>query len=271
MRVDVPLINFSEPEEASAMADSSHQLLDLCLRFGTMLMEVGAETSRVEDSITRILKAYGLREPSAFAIPTLVLITFKDEKGSTYTSSRRITVRGNNLYRLTMLNQLSRTLCEGERKTTDYFRVELEKIAVTPNRRFSVVLLATVLVSLGFTLIFRGSWLDALASCVTAVLMRLVFVTLERMQVNSIFNHLVSAFVAGLGIEGLYHLGLAINPALATIAVIMNIVPGMLITNSIRETIGGDFTSGMNKIIEALLIAVALAVGAGSAVVLFGR
>ncbi len=251
-----------------ALANHQHMLLDLCLRFGSLLLEVGAETSRIEDSITRILHAYGTKEPSAFAIPTLVLITFKDQSGTIYTSSRRISVRGNNFHKLSMLNQLSRDLCAGEQRPLEYFRTELERITNTRNAGAPTVILASMLIAVAFAFLFQGRPADIFAAAVSAIAMRWLFVILERGQVNSIFIHLVTSFVAGLGVELLYLLGVGQNPDIATISVLMNLVPGVLITNSIRETITGDFNSGINKMIEAVLIAIVLAVGTGIAVLL---
>ena len=45
-----------------------NQLLDLAVDLGYELSMSGAETFRVEDSISRILKTYGL-EPEVYAIP----------------------------------------------------------------------------------------------------------------------------------------------------------------------------------------------------------
>ncbi len=255
----------------SRSEEENHLLLHLCLRFGVMMMEVGAETSRVEDSINRILAAYGLASPSAFAIPSLVLITFQDEEGQIFTSSYRIKSSGNNLDRLCQLNQLSRTLCEGEPKALSFFRSELARIAATPNHSLPVVLLGSVIVSLAFVILLQGGWQDLITAGLATLLTRFSFVLLSRAQVNSIFTHLLTSFIAGFVVELLFRFGLGQNPAVATISVIMNLVPGMLMTNGIRETINGDFTAGMNKLTEALLIAIVLAVGTGAALLLVRR
>ena len=49
----------------------------------------------------------------------------------------------------------------------------------------------------------------------------------------------------------------------------MNLVPGIILTNCMRDFIAGDFLAGMYTLIEALLIAVGMAVGAASAIALF--
>ena len=43
----------------------------------------------------------------------------------------------------------------------------------------------------------------------------------------------------------------------------MLLVPGLAITNAIRDTIAGDYVSGVARAADAFLCAVAIAVGAG--------
>lgn len=43
----------------------------------------------------------------------------------------------------------------------------------------------------------------------------------------------------------------------------MLLVPGLIITNAIRDTIAGDLVSGISRAIEAIFIAIAIAVGSG--------
>ena len=45
----------------------------------------------------------------------------------------------------------------------------------------------------------------------------------------------------------------------------MNLVPGVAITNSVRDIIAGDFIAGQTKMTEALLTATSIAVGTGIA------
>ena len=46
----------------------------------------------------------------------------------------------------------------------------------------------------------------------------------------------------------------------------MLLVPGLAITNAIRDTVAGDFLSGLSRAAEAFLIAVAIAVGTGAVI-----
>ena len=85
-------------------------LLDLVTDLGYELAMSGAETFRVEESITRILAAYGVRA-EVFAIPNCLIVSLKTSDGRSMTRMRRIGFHGNDLDAVERLNNLSRTLC----------------------------------------------------------------------------------------------------------------------------------------------------------------
>ena len=69
----------------------------------------------------------------------------------------------------------------------------------------------------------------------------------------------VTAFLAVFWVE----IGVADHIDKMVIGAIMNLVPGVAITNSMRDIIAGDLLAGQAKLVEALFIATAIALGAG--------
>jgi len=57
------------------------KLLNLGSELGKLLMHSGAEIFRVEESVTRLLTAYGL-EPQVFAIPNCLIVSIDTPEGS---------------------------------------------------------------------------------------------------------------------------------------------------------------------------------------------
>ena len=247
----------------------NYKLLHLCMDFGTQMLEVGAETSRVEDSVKRILEAHDKKAISIFAIPTLLLVTFEDDEGIPYTSSVRIKNITSHFDRLDRLNHLSRTLCSGEVKSLEYFQEQLELIRQSKLYKLPVLLLAAVVVGMGFSYVFGGTVADILWSGPIALAMKAFYELLDRAKLNSTYVNLMASFSAGFLAELFFRLNLLAHPSIVTVAVVMNLVPGMLLTNAIYDIIHKDFTAGLNKLIESVFVAVALAVGTGSAVLLF--
>ena len=87
-----------------------NQLLDLAVDLGYELSMSGAETFRVEDSITRILKTYGL-EPEVYAIPNCIHVSVTMPDGKSLTEMRRVGFHGNDLDAVEAFSGLSRRIC----------------------------------------------------------------------------------------------------------------------------------------------------------------
>ena len=61
-----------------------------------------------------------------------------------------------------------------------------------------------------------------------------------------------------------------INMDTVIISAIMPLVPGVAITNAIRDTLQGDYLSGGARVLEAFLKAASIALGVGIGMALFG-
>ena len=85
-------------------------LLDLAADLGYELAMSGAETFRVEESISRVLGAYGV-EAEVFAIPNCLTVSILTGDGQPITRMRRIGHHGNDLDAVEKLSGLSRAIC----------------------------------------------------------------------------------------------------------------------------------------------------------------
>ena len=71
-------------------------IMDLAADLGYELSLSGAETFRVEDSMSRVLASYGIAS-EVFAIPNYLIVSILTETGKPITRMRRIGYHGNNL------------------------------------------------------------------------------------------------------------------------------------------------------------------------------
>ena len=85
-------------------------LLDMSTDLGYELAMAGAETFRVEESISRCLAAYNV-EAEVFAIPNYLVVSIITEDGQHITRMRRIGIHGNDLDAVEKFNGLSRAFC----------------------------------------------------------------------------------------------------------------------------------------------------------------
>ena len=87
-------------------------LLSGCCEMGRKLLEHGAEIQRAEDTIHRLLAAYGL-EGEVFAIPNCVIVSAACPDGRVRTVMRRVGQASVDIEGIERFNDLSRRLCAG--------------------------------------------------------------------------------------------------------------------------------------------------------------
>lgn len=235
------------------------KILSLATQAGKCLLESGAETYRVEDTICRICKSLKMEHAESICMPTAIYVTATMD-GKSYTKVSRISNRSTNLNKVDLINQLSR---DAETLTEDQFERKLDEILHdTPYSNPKDLCFAGVS-AFGFTLLFNGSPADAIISFFIGILVRWIEKTLSSLQMNNFFTGAISAATLTWLTLLLNALGLVASAETVTIGVLMLLVPGLAITNAVRDSIAGDLISGLARAAEALLIAVSVALGNG--------
>ena len=235
-------------------------IMDLAADLGYELSMSGAETFRVEDSMSRVLASYGI--PSeVFSIPNYLIVSILTETGKPITRMRRIGYHGNNLDAVEKYNALSRAICaqhpqpnqamemlDGVRRSVLYYGLPM-------------YLFGNFLGAAGFSLLFGCEIKDMLLAGVCGLLGGMLNRFMERMKVNPFFVTILSAFAMALTAYGLNANGLLGNVDGSMIGALMILVPGLLFTNAMRDIIYGDTNSGITRIVQVLLIAMGMALG----------
>ena len=239
-------------------------LLDLATDLGYELAMCGAETFRVEESINRVLAAYGL-EAEAFAIPNYLIVSIQRKDGTPVTRMRRIGHHGNDLDSVELYSSLSRAIC-AERPSPEEALRWLDEVR-RRRRHFSGAgrLAGDFLGALGFGLFFGGGWVDGLCAGICGMLVGFVNKVLDDMKANPFFRTIAASFLMALFAYLLGAAGIVRNSDAVTIGALMLLVPGLLFTNAMRDIIYGDTNSGINRIVQVLLVAVAIALGTATA------
>ena len=239
-------------------------LLDIATDVGYKLAICGAETYRVEESVNRILAAYGV-ESEVFSIPNSLIVGIKTDEGKPITRIRRIAFHGNDLDGVERYNSLSRRIC-AETPDLDTLNTWLKEAECCVNTYpFPLYLIGHFLVGFGFSILFGGTITDSMCSGVCAILVGLASYLMDKVKITPFFGTLVSAFLMTVAAHTFRAVGIASNIDTVVIGALMVLVPGLLITNAMRDVIFGDTNSGMNRIMQVLLIAMAIALGTASA------
>ncbi|NEU31373.1 threonine/serine exporter family protein [bacterium LRH843] len=233
-----------------------------CLLAGRIMMKSGAETYRVEDTMLRIAAVSGMNNSQCFVTPTGIIFSIEGLESTYFV---RIHRRGTDLDKIAKVNSISRNLTDG-RLTSEQSLLALEKIekehTVYPSW---LQILAAAFISGSFLLMFQGHWSDYIYAMIVGGSGFSAFLLLHCLTKVKFFAEFIAAVVVGGAALLFVHYGYARDLDIIIIASVMPLVPGLLITNAIRDLMAGHFFSGLSKGAEAFLTA--FAIGSGVAFV----
>ena len=242
-----------------------YEVSRLCLLAGQIMLESGAETYRVEDTMLRIAYAYGAVNAESYVAPTVIIFSI-DGDVSTKTIIKRIDKRGTNLNKIALVNQLSREIAAGKWTLEEaYTRIQqIYQEEVFYPQWLQVI--AAGLISGFCVILFKGSWEDFLPGLVIGSISYLVFIFLEHMTRLKFFSEFTASLIIGILSHLSIYAGIGNHMDKIIIGSVMPLVPGLLITNAVRDLMAGHLVSGISKGTEAMITA--FAIGSGVAVVL---
>ena len=255
--------------EGESIPTDAGTILAIALDVGAETLRVGGEVHRVEDTVTRICRAYGAEAVEVFAITSLIIAEVRMPDGTYATRNRRVPVTYNHLSRLESLNALSRTICKQPLSASEVNR-RLEEI-----RRYRPVpewlcYLGGMLATGGFAVFFGGSFMDGLAAAAIGLLLTL-FARLRPVQINSLVKALISSFAAGVLSVLCVSVGFGQHVDKIIIGTIMLEIPGLSFGNALRDMLSGDTLAGAMRCIQALLQTLMIALGYMAALTLFNQ
>jgi len=241
-----------------------YALLDLCTDLGYRLAMSGAETFRVEESINLIMQTYGI-QAEAFAIPNNLTVSIETPEGKPMTRMRRIGLHGNDLDSVERYTNLSRRICS--EKPDPKIAVQWMKETDDSLLHYSTLwlMIGNFLGAAGFSVFFGGGFWDTLFAGICGLVVGAVGIMMEKLKTNQFFRTIIASFFMALLAYALAACGIVQNADTTIIGTLMILVPGLLFTNAMRDIIYGDTNSGINRIVQVFLIAVAIALGTAAA------
>lgn len=239
-------------------------LLKLTCSLGYHLAMSGAETFRVEESISRILTTYGV-QGQAYCVPNLLLVSVFDENGDPISRMERIDFHGNDLDAVERFSGLSRTICSAKPEPQEAYHMLQREIANKKAYKLPVVLLADFIAALGFGLLFGAGWTDMICAGICGLIVGLVNQFTGKWKVNLFISTMTASFIMALAAYVMGRVGIAQNPDAIIIGALMLLVPGLLFTNAMRDILYGDTNSGITRLFQVLLIALAISLGTAAA------
>jgi uncharacterized membrane protein YjjP (DUF1212 family) len=239
-----------------------NRIIHIAANAGRIILQSGGETYRVEETILRICNAFGINNADSFVTPTGIMLSAADEYGQTISLVKRIHFRTVDLEKISKVNDLSRNI-KNQGYTLEYVEHELDKIESLKKYSLRTILISSCFGAAFFTLLFGGNIKDFFASFIIGGIIKYVTTVLNRVNINDFFINIVGGSVASLLAIFFVYIRLGAHIDKIIIGSIMLLVPGLAITNAIRDTISGDLVAGISRAVEAFLIAAAIAIGSG--------
>ena len=245
-------------------------LMETVALAGKIMLASGAEVYRVEETMRYMLQKSSYPVAEAVALGTGLFVTLDDPERDTLTIARRVPARSNNLNRICAVNEVSRKFCSDHLTVEEAYKelkdIEADKL-YTKRWKF----LGLIGVSAFFAPIFGGGSLDILGAGIVGVMLALADLLISRVKLNDFFVNSFCSFVIAISATIVRKFLLpAASADVMIISSIMSLVPGVAFTTSIRDILNGDYASGSARMLEAIVVALAIAAGVGLGLVSWG-
>ena len=234
--------------------------LNTVTNIGEQMLLSGAEVHRVEDSVLRMCRAIGAARADVFIITSSMIVTVYSEDEQAFTQTRRITSSSTDMERLHRLNDLSRRICSGN-IGLDAAKAEYKRIVSAKGYPLWLESLAYGMIAGAFALFFGGGAADGVFGFLIGALLRAVTLLTEKAELGRIFDRFSCSFLVSLLSYILLFMGMIPTVDYVIIGNIMLLIPGIGLTNALRDLFVGDSITGLFRLIEALLMALAIAAG----------
>lgn len=234
--------------------------LGLIMDIGEEMLTSGAEVHRVEESINLMCTALGAKRVEVFIITSSMVVTIFDEQENSYTQTRRITSITTDFEKLHKLSELSRNICNKSltiEEIKDEFNLALKR--KTYNFFFETLCYAGI--AAAFTIFFGGNLAEMIVSFFIGVFVSFGNYISNIAVGNKIFSKFFCSMLETLLAYICLKLGLIPRVDYVIIGNVMTLIPGIGLTNALRDLFSGDSIAGLLRTIEAVLVALAIAAG----------
>ena len=239
----------------------TEKLLYLAMELGERLLICGAEVHRVEESLYRICSTYGTKRVDVYATTSNIVVSIVIEDNKILTQTRRITGTSTDIEKLDALNNLSRYIT-ASKPSFEEIQDKLKEIDQTKQYHPALVISCYALIAGAFTLFFGATTiLEVLFSFIIGGIIGFINMGGEKIGLQKLMLKLICSFIAC----SLAFLSAKI-PTVPTvdriiIGNVMSLIPGIGLTNALRDLFTGDVNTGILRSIDALLLGTVIAAG----------
>lgn len=238
------------------------RVLDVAVQAGNILLENGAEISRVEDTMARICEHFGIDSANAFVLTNGIFLTAGGVGDRRYAAVKYIPVKGTRFDKIVAVNQISRELVSGE-CTIQEAEKRLEEADSMPGKSPLTLITASGLSSAAFCIMFGGTFIDALSALIVGIILYLYVIAVSRFKISKLMLNITGGMIVTLLCYMLVDLNVGQHLHQIIIGAIMPLIPGVNFVNSIRDFVNEDYLSGAVRLLDAILVFVSISIGVG--------
>ena len=239
------------------------RVLNVAMDAGHILLQNGAEISRVEETMERICRHYGVMTGEFFVLSNGIFTTGGQTSEKSFARVQHIPVKGASLDKIVAVNQLSREIESGRHETLDEVERILEDIKNMKGYKPWQQILASGVGSGFFCVLAGGGLADCFAAFIAGILLYIYVLKVSVPHLSKIVGNIFGGMLVVLISLASYHVGIGISLSPMISGTIMPLVPGVAFTNGIRDIANGDYISGAVRMLDAVLIFLSIAIGMG--------
>ncbi len=246
--------------------DRTDAVLELASEAGHILLQNGAEISRVEDTMSRIASHYGVESGSFFVLSNGIFTT--DSPGH-YAKVEFIPIRAIQLSKVVAINRLSYDIAAGKYSIEEAART-LDKIKAEKSKPAWELILGAAFGAAGFCAVFGGGFIDCAADFIIGALLYVFCLFVSERYMSKIVGGICNALVATMLCIFSYRLGFGYSLSNLIIGAVMPLIPGVPFVNGVRDLVNSDYIAGITRLTDAMLGFFCIAIGVSISFLLDG-
>lgn len=248
--------------------DDFGDVLLTSMEAGHILLENGAEVTRVEETMLRISRYFGLKDKDFFVLSNGIFTTggsWKSGHQESFARVQHIPMHAASLDKVVAINQLARDVEAGKYKSLDEINDKLKEIRSMPGKSHLAQIIAAGVGAGGFSILFGGNILDGAAAGVAGLILYLFLLKLSIpvLHFSKITENLCGGVLVTLLCMFFYKIGFGHDLYKMVVGAVMPLVPGIAFVNGIRDIADKNYIAGIVRILDAVLVFVCIAVGVG--------
>ena len=201
-----------DSEETRIRTDhKERRVLNAAMDAGHILLQNGAEISRVEETMERICRYYGVMTGEFFVLSNGIFTTGGQTSDKTFARVQHIPVKGASMDKIIAVNQLSREIEEDKYESIDEVERKLEEIKRMKGFASWKQIVASGVGSGFFCVLFGGGMADCVAAFIAGILLYIYVLKVSAPHLSKIVGNIIGGMMVVLISLASYHIGIGIS------------------------------------------------------------